>query len=396
MLAEELLHEARSYEEELISIRRALHEHAEIGFDLVETKAFVIEQLKDMGYVPQNCGKSGIVATIGDKNSKDKVFLLRADMDALPINEESGESFACTNGNMHACGHDMHTTMLLGAAKLLKKYEDKLQGTVKLVFQPAEELLEGSKDMIESGVLDNPKVDAGMMIHVMSGVAIREGTVIVSEPGISAPSADYFTIKVKGKGCHGSMPQDGIDALSAASYIIIALQELSSREMSIGDKAIITIGSLNAGKSPNVISDVAVMKGSMRTYNENLREYLKIRIKEISENISKAFRAEANVSFDSGAPTLVNDSNLSNSAKKILEDVAMVIKPEGKIAGGGSEDFAYVSHKIPTIMVALSAGSKENGYEFPLHHPKVRFDEGILPLGSVVYAYMAIKYLEQI
>lgn len=392
MLAEEILQEARSYEEELISIRRALHEYAEVGFDLIETKAFVVEQLTDMGYMPRNCGKAGIVATIGEK-SKGKTFLLRADMDALPINEESGESFTCKSGNMHACGHDMHTAMLLGAAKLLKKYEDKLLGTVKLMFQPAEELLEGSKDMIEAGILENPKVDAGMMLHVMSGVPIEEGTVVVSAPGISAPSADYFTINVKGKGCHGSAPQEGIDALAVAAHILIGLQELSAREMSIADKAIITVGSLKAGQASNVISDAATMKGSIRTYDESLRKYIKKRTQDIAENISKAYRATADITFDSGTPTLINDEHLSESAGKYLAELTTVISPQGKVSGGGSEDFAYVSHKIPTIMVALAAGKPENGYEFPLHHPGVRFNENVLSIGSAVYAYMAIKYL---
>ncbi|MBQ4069268.1 MAG: amidohydrolase [Lachnospiraceae bacterium] len=395
MLAEEILQEASSYENEIISIRRTLHEYAEVGFDLKQTKAFVAEQLTELGYIPQNCGKAGIVATIGENNNSNKVFLLRADMDALPIQEESGENFACTNGNMHGCGHDMHTAMLLGAAKLLKKCEDKLQGTVKLMFQPAEELLAGSRDMIENGVLDNPKVDAGMMLHVLSGLSIKEGTVIVSEPGVSAPSADYFTINVKGKGCHGSMPQDGIDALIVAAHILIGLQELSAREMSIADKAIITIGSLKAGEASNVISDTAIMKGSIRAYDENLREYLKNRICDISNGIARAYRATAYTEFDSGAPTLINDKHLSESARKYLAELTTVMSPSGKVSGGGSEDFAYVSHKIPTIMVALAAGSRENGYEYPLHHPKVKFDENVLSIGSAVYAYMAIKYLSE-
>lgn len=392
MLAEEILSEAENIREELVSIRRALHEYAETGFDLKETKAFVMEQLVQMGYEPQECGKSGVVTTIGE-NKSGKTFLLRADMDALPIKEESGETFACTSGNMHACGHDMHTAMLLGAAKLLKLHEKEIKGCIKLMFQPAEELLEGSKDMIENGVLANPNVDAGMMIHVLSGLSIKEGTVIVSVPGASAPSADYFTINIKGKGCHGSMPQEGIDALIVAVNIVIGLQELSAREMSISDKAIITIGQLKAGESPNVIPDETVIKGSMRTYDENLREYLQTRIKDISENIAKAYRAEASVSFDSGTPTLINDKNLSELAAKCLKEVATVISPEGKLSGGGSEDFAYISQEIPTIMVAIAAGDKENGYEYPLHHPKVRFDENVLPIGSVVYAYMAMKYL---
>ena len=232
-----------------------------------------------------------------------------------------------------------------------------------------------------------------MMIHVMSGVPIKEGTVIVSDPGISAPSADYFSINVKGKGCHGSAPQEGIDALAVAAHILIGLQELSAREMSIADKAIITVGSLKAGQASNVISDTAIMKGSMRTFDEELRKQLQIRIKDIAENISKAYRATAYTTFDSGTPTLINDKHLSESARKYLAEITTVISPKGKVTGGGSEDFAYVSHKISTIMIALAAGDREKGYEYPLHHPKVRFDESVLHIGSAVYAFMAMKYL---
>ena len=218
-------------------------------------------------------------------------------------------------------------------------------------------------------------------------------SVIVSAPGVSAPSADYFTINIRGKGCHGSTPQEGIDALSVAAYILIGLQELSAREMSIADKAIITVGSLNAGEAPNVIADKAVMKGSMRTYDERLREYFKKRIIEISEGIAGAYRAKVDITFDSGTPTLINDKELSCICDRFLREVAIVISPDGKLTGGGSEDFAYLSHRIPTIMVGIAAGDMRKGYKFPLHHPKVRFNEDVLPIGSVVYAYIAIKYL---
>lgn len=393
MLVDKILLEAEKLKEELISIRRALHEYAETGFELTETKAFVWEQLVDMGYVPEKCGKSGIVACVG--NNKGKTFLLRADMDALPIREEADVEYACTTGNMHACGHDMHTTMLLGAAKILKKYEYELEGNVKLMFQPAEELLEGSRDMISAGILENPSVDAGLMIHVLSGVPIESGTVIVSGPGISAPSADYFTIEIEGKGCHGSSPQDGVDAALVSSYILIGLQELLAREISIADRAIITIGSINAGEAHNVIAGTGILRGSMRTYDEELRKYLKRRIIEISENISNAYRAKATIIFDSGTPCLINDKNLSESIKGYLEDVVTVMGAKEKIAGGGSEDFAYISQKIPTIMVAIAAGNPASGYIYPLHHPKVKFDESVLTIGSVVYSWSAIKYLQE-
>lgn len=395
----DIFKEAMDLHTQMSAHRRWLHAHAETGFSLKNTKDYVCAALRSMGYTPENCGKSGLVATVG--NSAGKCFLLRTDMDALPISEETNIPFACTEGNMHACGHDMHTAMLLGAARILKNHEKELPGTVKLMFQPAEEIFEGSQDMIENGVLNHPKVDAGMMIHVSTGIPIPAGTVLVSPPGISAPAADYFTIRVQGKGCHGSAPQDGVDPLTAAAHILIALQEIKAREMGIADQAVLTIGTMSAGTASNAIPDSAIMGGTIRCFDETLRARIKQRICDISRGIGAAFRAEADVTFDSGCPTLVNDDGLCREAETCLTEL---LGPEkalsvaklgtGKPSGGGSEDFAYVSHKIPTVMVALAAGEPKNGHTHPLHHPKVTFDEAALPYGCAALAGMAIRYLQ--
>ena len=225
MNGELLLQEAQGHEQELVEKRHYLHRHAELGFDLKETVAFVKAELTAMGYEPKDCGKAGVVVTAGGKKPG-KVFLIRGDMDALPMHEESGVDFASETENMHACGHDMHATMMLGAAKLLKAHEDEIEGTVKLMFQPAEEISAGSHDMIQAGVLENPHVDAALMIHVMAGVPFPAGSVVVSDGGISAPGADCFEIRVQGKGCHGSMPNNGVDPITVAAHIITALQEI--------------------------------------------------------------------------------------------------------------------------------------------------------------------------
>ena len=193
MVAKKILQEVLKDKEKMISDRRFLHTHPETGFDLSETKAYVRQQLEAMGYTPISCGKAGVIAIAGGKKPG-KVFLIRGDMDALPIQEEAEIDYPSKNGNMHACGHDMHTTMLLEAARILKKHEEELEGTVKLMFQPAEEIFEGSKDMIDAGLLKNPDVNAGMMIHVVSGMSFPNGTVIVCDGGVSAPAADYFTV----------------------------------------------------------------------------------------------------------------------------------------------------------------------------------------------------------
>ena len=376
MLKEKILEEAKNMSNELIDKRRYLHKNAETGFDLKNTLKFVEAELINMGYEPIHCGKPGLVAIAGGKK-EGKVFLIRGDMDALPIKEESGLDFASDNGHMHACGHDMHTAMMLGAAKILKEHEDEINGTVKLMFQPAEEIFEGSHDMIENGVLENPTVNAALMIHVMANNPFEAGTAIVSSPGVSAPAADYFEIKIQGSGCHGSMPNTGVDPINVAAHILLALQEINARELSVTDKAVLTIGTLNSGNIANVIPDTAVMGGTVRTYDEETREFIKTRIKEISEGIAKTFRAKAEVVFGSGCPTLVNDKGLSESAFKYAEELlgkekAFTVEELNSMSGGGqssksagSEDFAYVSQKVPSIMIALAAGKPEKGYSYP-------------------------------
>ena len=283
MMKEKILEEAKDMREELVEKRRYLHANPETEFNLTKTLQFVESELINMGYDPIRCGKSGLIAIAGGKK-QGKTFLIRGDMDALPIKEESELEFASENGCMHACGHDMHTTMMLGAAKILKKYEDEINGTVKLMFQPAEEIFEGSNDMIENGVLENPKVDAALMIHVMANSPFKTGSVIVSAPGVSAPAADYFEIKVQGSGCHGSMPNTGVDPISVLAHILLALQEINARELSVTDKAVLTIGTIHAGKAANAIPDTATMGGTIRTYDEETRTFIKSRMTEIAQN----------------------------------------------------------------------------------------------------------------
>ena len=401
MTKEQIMQEAAALQEEIKAHRLWLHTHAETGFDLTETKPYVKSALMKMGYTVQECGKAGLVTTVGKPGRK--VLLLRADMDALPIAEEADVDFACKNGRMHACGHDMHTAMLLGAAKILKAHESELDGMVKLMFQPAEEIFEGSKDMIASGVLENPRPDAALMIHVAAGMPLPAGTVVVSAPGVSAPAADYFTIRVHGKGCHGSAPQNGIDPLTAAAHILIALQEIHARELSASDEAVLTIGTFHAGEAGNVIPDTATMGGTIRTYDEKTRAYLKERMTAIAKNVAEAFRASAEVSFGSGCPTLVNDKDLSEKVTGYLKDLLGASHAfttaelnGGKPArGGGSEDFAYVSHEVPSLMLALAAGEPSKGYPYPQHHPKVKFDERVLSTGAAVFVDCAIQYMKE-
>lgn len=403
MTGDQLLREAKAFEKEIVEARRHLHAHPGVRFEVGEAVDFVRRKLAAMGVEATACGRAGLTALVGGKKPG-KVFLLRADMDGLPFEELTEEPFKSENGYMHACGHDLHTAMLLGAAKLLKAHEDEIQGTVKLMFQPAEEILAGAQDMIDAGVLENPKVDAGVMIHVMAGLPQPSGTVMVMAPGVSNPGADYFEIRVQGVGCHGSMPAEGVDPLNAACHIFIALQELNARELSLDQPAVLTIGTMQAGNAANAIPDRVVMGGTLRTFDEEVRTFVKKRLREIAQGVAAVFRATAEVVFTAGCPALENDAQLSafmdRCMKELLGERAVSMAEENAKAGkapltGGSEDFACICQRVPGLMLALAAGNSEEGYAYPQHHPKVRFDESVLSEGCAVYAYAAMRWLEQ-
>ncbi len=389
MLYKNFLEEARAFENEFIEIRRYLHAHAEVGFSLPYTTGLVFAKLREYGYFPEQCGRAGIIATVGKGG---KTFLLRADMDALPIKEETGLPFAARGGNMHACGHDMHTAMLLLAAKILREHESELCGTVKLMFQPAEEILAGAKDMLEGGVLENPRPDAAFMLHVLSGVSAPAGAVVIPRGGIGAPSADYFDVTVRGKACHGASPEKGRDALLSAAYVLTALAEIPAREMSIDERALFSFGKMEAGSAANAIAGEAVLSGTMRAYGEKTRERLKARIEEVSRAVASAFRTEAEVKYGKGAPALKNDASLSAAIGAYCRELLpheYVLPQEALGTVGGSEDFAYIAEKIPAVTASLSAALGE----YPLHHPKVCFDESAISTGGAVLAYTAARWL---
>lgn len=409
MTGTEILEKVKTIQEELVGHRRFLHTHPGVGFDLQETYQYVYDQLVQIGYSPNSYGRCGLIASCGHAN-KGKTILLRADMDALPFQEETDLEFKSHNGNMHACGHDTHTTMLLGAARILKEMENELNGRVILLFQPSEETFEGAKDMIEAGVLRDTSPDAALMIHIASGMPFEIGSVIVCDGGVSAPAADYFEIHIQGKGCHGSMPQMGVDPITVAAHIITSLQEIQARELAMSDEAVLTIGSIHAGSASNAIPDTAVLGGTIRTYDEETRAYLKERMEEIITGVATSFRATAELKFTSGCPTLVNDAALSKDVTRYMKELlgpqmafsqadlaAMMSQAGGNKKSSkatGSEDFAYFSQEVPSIMLAIAGGKPQDGHIYPTHHPKVTFDENVLQYGAAVYAYNAIKYLE--
>ena len=389
----DFIRQAQEIKNDLITYRRTMHNNPEVGAELPQTKAYVMNKLREFGYEPKEICESGIVATI-EGNKPGKTFLLRADMDALPMVEATECDFKSTNGCMHSCGHDMHTAMLLGAARLLKQNQDKIEGTVKLAFQPDEEGFTGAKKMIKAGVLESPKVDAAMAMHVHSGTP---SNVVLYGLGTSIAGCNRFRIVVNGRGCHGAMPETGVDPINIAAHIYISLQEIISREISATKPAVVTIGKFAGGDAPNIIPGEVIMEGTIRSLDKEVGEFIFNRINEIVTSTAKMFRGEAELIELSSVPPLTNDTDLANElgtyVKELIGEQAVVSFQGG---GMGSEDFASYSYEVPSTYFMLGAGIKQENtlYGEPMHNEKVVFNEDILTTGAAMHAYCAIKWLQ--
>ena len=375
-----------------------LHQHPEVGLELHQTADYVEQKLREMGYAPQRIGQCGLVATIGKPG---KCFLLRADMDALPIREQADVDYKSGNGRMHACGHDCHTAVLLGAAQLLKAHEAELEGTVKLMFQPAEETMDGGKMMVAGGVLENPKVDAAFAMHVFPNMPMEPGTILLTGTESKFAAVDWFTIHITGKGTHGAQPHNGVDPLNVAAHIHLALQAINAREVDPAQPLVLTIGHMQGGNIANVIPQEASLAGTLRTLSNEVRHEAKRRMETIVSGTASAFGAQARVEYGSGCPVLIQNRELYAQIKEIcktLEGVTVVDADEiGLPAGGGmgSEDFAYIAAQVPAIFPIVAAGRPEDGCSYPPHHPKVQFDSSALPAAAATYAHVAIEWLKR-
>lgn len=376
---------------EIIDIRRHIHQNAECGFDLPLTVEYVSEKLKEWGYEPEYPCQGGVTAVVGDA-SKGKVILLRADMDALPVEELTDLPFKSVTKFSHSCGHDVHTAMLLGAAKLLKEHEEELNGAVKLAFQPAEELLKGAQLMIENGILENPKVDAAMGMHTAADHPVG---VCAFRPGRAMAAASEFVIDVKGKGCHGgAFIHLGVDPINVAVHIHLGLQELIAREVKTIEPAVLSIGSFHAGSATNIIPDTAQMKGTVRSYSPEVQKMLLRRIKEVAELTARVYNAEATVTFLTDIPSLNNNEEMT----QLLADTVKELNPDFKFVDRhslGCEDFAFIAEEVPSTYVFLGAAVENPQERYPNHNPKLIFDERCIPMGIAMHTAFAINWLNQ-
>ena len=384
-----IIQEAKNNHETVVAWRRALHQIPELGIELPQTVAFVAARLAEMGIpyeIYEDC--SCVTATIGKGG---KCILLRGDMDALPVKEESGLDFASPTDLSHACGHDFHAASLLGAAKILKDHEAELPGTVKLIFQSGEEVFKGAAGAIRHGLMENPHVDAAFATHVFAANPVNK----VLYGKYMCASVYGFKITVQGKGAHGSAPETGVDPLTVGAYILLGLQELISREISACDEAALTIGHFEGGVAANVIPDTAVLEGTLRAFKPEIKAYIMGRITEIAESIAKAYRASVTIEELSNVPSVICDDSMIdlmlNAVKEL--DNGMEICPGAHLMG--SEDFAFYAEQVPSVLCFMGAGVPDKSKWVGQHNPRILFNEDILENEVAIYVKMAVDFLEK-
>lgn len=372
----------------VIDRRREFHMYPEISWNEVNTSNRIKKELEKMNipYIP--LANTGIVATI-QGNEKGKCVGLRADMDALEVTEANDVIYKSKNeGVMHACGHDGHIAMLLGAAQILNRVRDRINGSVKLIFQPAEEIIQGAKKMIDEGVLEG--LDSVFAIHLWND--LDSGKISVEE-GPRTASGDRFKIYVRGKSGHGARPHQAVDALLIASSIVMNMQSIVSREVSPLDPAVVSIGILNSGTRFNVIPSDAVLEGTARCYNPDLSVAFPKMIQRIVTSIAKSYRGEAELEYIFGSPPSINDAKCSKIAAKSAETISnkeAVVKFEKLTVG---EDFSYFLERVPGVLAFVGTGLKDKSKVYPHHHGKFDIDENALEIGTALYAQYALDFL---
>ncbi len=382
---------AKSKEKEIVDLRRTLHMHPEIAHKEYETQKILLERLENLDAEIRKVAGTGIEALIRGKG-KGKTVALRADMDALPINEENDVEYKSKNpGFMHACGHDTHMSMVYGAALVFNEIKEKINGNIKLIFQPAEEegTLGGAKPMIEEGVLNN--VDYILGMHVWP--ELPEGTVGY-RAGPFFAAADNIIIEIIGKGGHGAKPDMTVDPIMVSARVIDALQTIASREIDPLEPKVITIGSIHGGTAHNIIPDRVELKGTVRTMNPKTRENMEKTIERIISGITSAHGANYKLTYIYGYPVLVNDKLVTERVKSAIEElIGKDNVVEAKPTMGG-EDFAYYLQKVSGTFLVLGVYNEKLGYVHNVHTSRFNINEKILPLGSAVLLQGALELLK--
>ena len=387
----DFLAEAKSLFEYTQKMRRDFHEHPELGYQEVRTAGIVAKEIEALGLEYQTgVAKTGVVAILEGARSG-PVLLLRADMDALPIIEETGAEYASKNlGVMHACGHDGHTAILLTVAKMLTAYRGQLAGTVKFVFQPAEEGMNGAEVMVNEGVLENPKVDYAIASHVwndkpLKWFGVTEGPVMAG--------AEKFRVVIKGKGGHGAAPHQTIDPIFAASQIITTLQSIVSRNVPPLESAVVSVGRIQGGSAFNIIPPEVELQGTIRTFRKEVREKVLKRFHEIVEGIAESLECQVDIELIALTPAVSNSPELA----KLVQETVVQLFPDASLGlndvSMGSEDMAYIMEKVPGFYIFVGSADTERGLDAAHHHPKFDFDETALTEAAALIATITAKIL---
>jgi amidohydrolase len=391
LMSTPFLSAAEALYDEIVAVRRDLHMHPELGFQEVRTARIVAEKLGALGYeVITGVGKTGVVGVLQGGLPGERTVLLRFDMDALPIQEENDVPYRSqVPGVMHACGHDAHVAVGIGVANVLAQHRDQIPGTIKLMFQPAEEGLGGAKAMINDGVLNGPDVDYALGLHVSSGHPV--GTAVVRSGAMMAAS-DGLRITVRGKGGHGAHPDQTVDAVLVAAQIIVALQTIVSRNVNPEATGVVTVGAIHAGQAGNVIADTAQMRGTIRSFDPAVRELLHRRVREVATGVASALGATADVEVIIGVDATVNAEKptevIYRSAAALLGEANL----DTTYRTPGGEDFSAVLARVPGNFFFLGTKSDERT-GFPHHNPHFDLDERALPTGVAILCDAALRCL---
>ena len=394
MLQESCYHEAREIRDWIVERRRTLHRFPELMYEEVETSRLVRQTLDELG-IPFRypLAETGVVGTLGD--GRGPCVALRADMDALPIHEEADVSFRSeTDGKMHACGHDCHTAMLLGAARLLKQREQEIHGTVKLVFQPAEEGGAGGRRMRDEGALDDPPVQRIFGLHVWPQLPV--GTV-GSRAGVFLAAAGFLEMTVRGQGGHAAMPHLTIDPVTVSAKIVTELQTVVSRELDPLNSGVVSVTAIHGGDANNVIPETVHLRGTVRALSMEGLLHIQHRVREIASHVGEAHRCEVQTRFPGNDyPPTVNDADCWSLTKQLAGELTSPDQVQELDAVMGGEDFAFYTEQIPGCFVAVGVRNEQQGAIFNVHHPRFKVDEDALPLGAALHVAFAMKSLDEL
>jgi amidohydrolase len=387
----EILEQTAKLKQQMTDWRRDFHQNPELGFEEERTSGIVAEHLEQLGLeVRRGVGRTGVVGLLRGKQPGPTIAL-RADMDALPIQDQKTVDYhSKVAGKAHLCGHDAHTSILMGTARFLSEMGTPERGNIKFIFQPAEEGLAGAKKMMDDGVLTGPKVDAIAGLHVFPFLPTGR---ITATRGLGCAASDRIRIKIIGKGGHAAYPHQTIDSVTVTGQVITALQQIASRQVNPLDPIVITIGTIHGGFASNVIAPEVEMHGTVRTMNPALREQMPEKIEKVIKGVTEAFGASYEFVYDMGYPSIINDDNMVDLVLDTSDQVLGTGKYEVVQPTMGGEDFSYYTQEVPGVFFRLGVGNELKHAVYPLHHPLFDLDEDALPIGVAMLSSVALNYL---